>query len=167
MVCHGELAKRKPAARYLTLFYLMVSLGGAIGGILVALVAPHVFKGYWELPLGMIACALLTVIGLWEVEIPRIGPWPLRLALCIGLGALSGYLVRHEFEKEKGYRQIVRNFYGVLQVSDDDPDTYAVRNLTHGTINHGSPASQSGTSLHHDVLLRRKLRHRQGDSRRP
>jgi hypothetical protein len=138
MVCHGELAKRKPAARYLTLFYLMVSLGGAIGGILVALVAPHVFRGYWELPLGMIACALLTVIGLWDIDIPRIGPWPLRLALCIGLGALSGYLVRHEFERERGYRLIVRNFYGVLQVSDDDPDTYAVRNLTHGTINHGS-----------------------------
>jgi len=138
MVCHGELAKRKPAAQYLTLFYLMVSLGGAMGGIIVALVAPHVFRGFWELPLGMIAVAILTVTALWEVEIPRLGPWPLRLALCIGLGALSGYLVRHEFEKERGYRLIVRNFYGVLQVSDDDPDPYAVRNLTHGTINHGS-----------------------------
>jgi hypothetical protein len=138
MVCHGELAKRKPAAQHLTLFYLMVSLGGALGGAVVALIAPHVFRSYWELPLGMIACAILTVIALWEVDIPRIGPWPLRLALCIGLGALSGYLVRHEFEKERGYRLIVRNFYGVLQVSDDDPDTYALRNLTHGTINHGS-----------------------------
>ncbi len=138
MVCHGELAKRKPAAQHLTLFYLMVSLGGALGGVVVALIAPHVFRSYWELPLGMIACAILTVTALWEVEIPRIGPWPLRLVLCIGLGALSGYLVRHEFEKERGYRLIVRNFYGVLQVSDDDPDTYALRNLTHGTINHGS-----------------------------
>ncbi len=138
MVCHGELAKRKPAPQHLTLFYLMVALGGALGGVVVALIAPHVFRSYWELPLGMIACALLTVTTLWEVDIPRIGPWPLRLALCIGLGAISGYLVRHEFEKERGYRLIVRNFYGVLQVSDDDPDTYALRNLTHGTINHGS-----------------------------
>jgi hypothetical protein len=138
MVCHGELAKRKPAAQHLTLFYLMVALGGALGGVVVALVAPHVFRAYWELPLGLIGCALLTVIGLWEVGIPRIGPWPLRLVLCVGLGALSGYLFRHEFEKERGYRLIVRNFYGVLQVSDDDPDTYALRNLTHGTINHGS-----------------------------
>jgi len=138
MVCHGELARRKPAAQHLTLFYLMVSLGGAIGGILVALVAPHVFRGYWELPLGMIACAVLTVIALWGTSIPRLGPWPLQITLCIGLGVLSGYLFRHELEREKGYRLIVRNFYGVLQVSDDDPDTYAVRNLTHGTINHGS-----------------------------
>jgi len=140
MVCHGELARRKPSPRYLTLFYLMVSLGGALGGVIVAIVAPHVFKGFWELPLGMIACALLTLTAMWDVPIPRFGPMPLRLALCVGLGALAGYLVRHEFEKEKGYRLIVRNFYGVLQVSDDDPetDTYALRNLTHGTINHGS-----------------------------
>ena len=151
MVLHGELAKRKPAARYLTLFYLMVSLGGALGGIVVALIAPHLFRSFWELPIGMIACALLTVIGLWDVNIPWIGSrqvagqslgpaalWTLRIGLCIGLGALSGYLVRHEFDSEKGYRLIVRNFYGVLHVHDDDPDPFALRTLTHGTINHGS-----------------------------
>ncbi len=138
MVLHGELSRRKPSPRYLTLFYLMVSLGGAVGGIFVAFVAPHVFRTYLELPIGLAGCALLTVIALWEIELPRFGPWPLRLMLCVGLGALAGYLVRHEYEKEKGYRLIVRNFYGVLQVSDDDPDPFALRNLTHGTINHGS-----------------------------
>lgn len=46
MVMHGELAKRKPAPKYLTMFYLMVSLGGAIGGVIVALVAPNVFKTF-------------------------------------------------------------------------------------------------------------------------
>jgi hypothetical protein len=144
MVCHGELAKRKPAPQHLTLFYLMVSLGGALGGSIVALIAPHVFRAYWELPLGLMACALLTVIGLWDVKVPRLwlpadwSVWGLRVALCIGLGALSGYLVRHEFDSEAGYRLIVRNFYGVLHVRDDDPDPYALRTLTHGTINHGS-----------------------------
>ena len=148
MVCHGELAKRKPAARYLTLFYLMVSLGGALGGIVVAIIAPHVFRAFWELPLGMIACALLTVIALWDVRFPGFvarspklaqnALWGLRLVLCVGLGALSGYLVRHQYDNDKGYRLIVRNFYGVLHVRDDDPDPYALRTLTHGTINHGS-----------------------------
>ena len=38
MVCHGELARSKPHPRYLTQFYLMVSAGGAIGGLFVALV---------------------------------------------------------------------------------------------------------------------------------
>ena len=139
MVLHGELAKRKPAPRYLTLFYLMVSLGGALGGVFVALIAPNVFKTFLELPIGLVACALLTVIATWEVELPRFGPWPLRLALCVGLGALSGFLVRHEIENEKGYVLMVRNFYGALRVSDDDSgDPFALRNLTHGTINHGS-----------------------------
>jgi hypothetical protein len=138
MVCHGELSRRKPAPQHLTLFYLMVSLGGALGGIVVALIAPRLFHSFLELPLGMIACALLTVIALWDINIPRLGPWPLRLVLCVGLGALSGYLVRHQFDNEKGYRLIVRNFYGVLHVRDDDPDPYALRTLTHGTINHGS-----------------------------
>ncbi|HYV63574.1 MAG TPA: hypothetical protein VE958_12910, partial [Bryobacteraceae bacterium] len=43
MLCHGELALRKPAPKYLTLFYLMVSVGGAVGGIFVAIIAPRVF----------------------------------------------------------------------------------------------------------------------------
>jgi hypothetical protein len=139
MVCHGELARRKPAPQYLTLFYMMVSLGGALGGLFVALVAPHVFKTFLELQIGLAACALLVVIVLWEVNLPMVGPWPLRLALCIGLGGLAGYLVRHQYDEQKGYRLLVRNFYGALRVRDDDPsDAYAERSLTHGTINHGS-----------------------------
>ncbi len=163
MVCHGELARRRPAPRYLTLFYLMVSLGGAVGGLFVALVAPHVFRTFLELPIGMIACAVLVVIALWEVNLPKLGPWPLRLALCIGLGALAGQLASDQFYEEHGYRfslqnlpalmkgqrpadaesggyrLMVRNFYGALRVRDDDPsDVYAERSLTHGTINHGS-----------------------------
>lgn len=138
MVMHGELSKRKPATQHLTLFYLMVSLGGALGGVIVALIAPNVFKTFLELPIGLVACALLTVAATWEVSVPRLGPWPIRLALCVGLGALAGFLVRHEIENERGYRLMVRNFYGALKVSDEDPDPYALRNLTHGTINHGS-----------------------------
>jgi hypothetical protein len=44
MVCHGELVRRRPPVRHLTLFYLMLSIGGALGGALVALVAPAVFN---------------------------------------------------------------------------------------------------------------------------
>jgi len=139
MLCHGELARRRPAADHLTLFYLMVSLGGALGGIIVALLAPHVFHSYLELPIGLAACALLAVICLWDVKIWKLGPWPLRVAACVGLGALAGYLVRHEYEEHKGQRLSVRNFYGVLKIHDDDAsENNAERSLTHGTINHGS-----------------------------
>jgi hypothetical protein len=60
LVCHGELAKRRPAPRYLTNFYLLMSLGGVLGGVFNALIAPLVFKGVAEYPLAIVlACLLL------------------------------------------------------------------------------------------------------------
>ena len=81
MFCHGELARRRPAPRYLTLFYLMVSLGGALGGIFVALIAPRVFHIYWELP---------CPVWLW---------WPAALAGAdrgLGPGRCGWYLFKHQ-----------------------------------------------------------------------
>jgi len=59
MVCHGELARSKPEPRRLTGFYLMVALGGALGGAFVVLVAPHIFLGFWEFQVGLIGCGFL------------------------------------------------------------------------------------------------------------
>jgi hypothetical protein len=64
MVCHGELARLKPHPRYLTHFYLMVSAGGAAGGLLVGLAAPLLFNAYYELPIGLVATAALAVTAL-------------------------------------------------------------------------------------------------------
>ena len=139
MLCHGELALRKPAPQYLTLFYLMVSVGGAVGGIFVAIIAPRVFNSYLELPIGLVACGVLAVIVLFNVEVPKFGPWPVRFALAIGVGLLAGYLMRKELADRQGYHLFARNFYGELRIRDDDPtQEYALRNLLHGTINHGS-----------------------------
>lgn len=139
MLCHGELALRKPASQYLTLFYLMVSVGGAVGGIFVAIIAPRVFNSYLELPIGLVACGVLAVIVLFNVEFFNWGPNPVRLALAIGVGLLAGYLVRKELGDRQGYHLFARNFYGELRIRDDDVgQDYALRNLLHGTINHGS-----------------------------
>src|SRR5580704_5999980 len=62
MLCHGELARRRPAPQYLTLFYLMVSLGGALGGTFVTLIAPRIFKSNLELPLSIGACAIVAAM---------------------------------------------------------------------------------------------------------
>ena len=62
MVCNGELAHSKPPPRYLTSFYLTIAAGGALGGIFVALVAPHIFKGFWEYQMGLWLAALLLLI---------------------------------------------------------------------------------------------------------
>lgn len=139
MFCHGELARRRPAPRHLTLFYLMVSLGGALGGIFVALIAPRAFSSYWELPLGMMVCGLLAMIALWMLRIPVLGPWPLRAVILIAVAVLAGYFIRQERKLAKNLVLQSRNFYGPLEVRDDLPtEDYAERTLLHGTINHGS-----------------------------
>jgi hypothetical protein len=64
MVCHGELARSKPHSRHLTSFYLMLALGGALGGVSVALIFPHIFRGFWEYQLGIWLSALLLFVVL-------------------------------------------------------------------------------------------------------
>ena len=67
--CHAALAERRPAAEYLTEFYLCISIGGLIGGVFVALVAPLVFDSILEYPLGLVlAAALLPNPGRQKVE---------------------------------------------------------------------------------------------------
>ena len=59
MVCHGELVKSRPSAKHLTEFYLWMSLGGVLGGMFNALVAPLAFHTVQEFPLALILAALL------------------------------------------------------------------------------------------------------------
>ena len=66
MVCHGELARRRPASRYLTSFYLMVSVGGAIGGLLVGFIFPYVLPALIDLPIILSLTAFLFVWLLWR-----------------------------------------------------------------------------------------------------
>jgi hypothetical protein len=58
--CHAELARRRPPPNRLTAYYLMIALGGALGGLFNALVAPLVFTWAAEYPLGLAAAALLV-----------------------------------------------------------------------------------------------------------
>jgi hypothetical protein len=60
LLCHGELARRRPAPRHLTAFYMWISAGGVIGGILVGLVAPRIFNWVAEYPI-LIALSALAV----------------------------------------------------------------------------------------------------------
>jgi len=89
------------------------------------------------LEVGLAACAVLAAMVLWDVQIPKIGAWPLRTVLVIAAGVLIGYLVRMQHDDNKGYRLMARNFYGALRVRDDKNE-YTERVLLHGTINHGS-----------------------------
>nr|WP_246427044.1 fused MFS/spermidine synthase [Sphingopyxis panaciterrulae] len=65
---HGYLYHLRPAPRYLTLFYLVLSAGGVLGGLFAALVAPLLFDWVYEHPLLILAAALL-------LPLPRLVPW--------------------------------------------------------------------------------------------
>ncbi len=74
MFCHGELSRLRPDARDLTEFYVMLSLGGAAGAIVVGLIAPRIFGGIYELPVTLVITAALALLLTW-----REGAWPIRL----------------------------------------------------------------------------------------
>lgn len=59
MACHGELAKSRPSVKHLTEFYLWISVGGFLGGLFNALIAPIVFKTVIEYPLGIVLACLV------------------------------------------------------------------------------------------------------------
>jgi hypothetical protein len=146
MFCHGELAKHKPHPRYLTLFYLMVSAGGAAGGLFVALIAPRLFRTYLEMPIAVGLCAFLVATVVWQKSNGAVSPLWFRSAL---LGAAAGfafYLGRNELASRRPYLLIARNFYGVLSVRDDPPqdESPGERVLIHGTINHGTELKVPG-----------------------
>ena len=58
LVCHGELARGRPPARYLTSFYLAIAAGGMIGGLAAGLGAPHAFNTVAEYPILIVLAAL-------------------------------------------------------------------------------------------------------------
>jgi SAM-dependent methyltransferase len=143
MVCHGELARLKPHPRYLTHFYLTISAGGALGGILVGLAAPRVFHAYYELPIGLVACPALVLAALrldpeltgwfrgWRAAAPAAG----ALATVV----MAGYLGFQIDESLRHSRVLARNFYGGLRVWDSGPagEAGSIRTFVHGAIVHG------------------------------
>jgi SAM-dependent methyltransferase len=132
MFCHGELVRLKPAPRYLTRFYLMISLGGAGGSVLVGIVAPLVLPAHFELAGGLVVCAALL---LWQVRRDMlVFPALAAAGLLFAIGCAVWSI--HEFYD----RTIVsaRNFYGVLRVQEFGTETSRRRSLVHGTILHGS-----------------------------
>ncbi|WGT61463.1 spermidine synthase [Variovorax paradoxus] len=132
MFLHGETARLRPAPRYLTRFYLMLSLGGAVGGALVGLVAPHVLPAYYELGIGLALTALVAVAVL------RHRTW-LRVS-GVALAACCAYFLVVQIRSDTdNSRHLMRNFYGALITFDirrTDPASY-VRLLSHGSIKHG------------------------------
>ena len=142
MLCHGELARSRPAAKHLTAFYLIVSLGGVIGGVFVALIAPNLFSRFTEYPLALMATCVLGIIawirtGAWaEWTRQNFGVRVPMMALLFGtLGAIALAVLPGVGRQPVAN---VRNFFGILTVNERDDQAGDYRQLTHGRIKHGS-----------------------------
>lgn len=139
LFCHGELYARRPAPSHLTRFYLMISVGGALGGTFVGLVAPFVFNGYYELYAGLALTGLLAFLV--ELERPRprrLGRFELSPATAAPLfaAALAG-AIPFAIAGQSDHRA-ARNFFGALTVTDvAPPGDDAYRRLDHGSTRHG------------------------------
>ena len=127
MFCHGELASLKPDPAHLTRFYLMISLGGAAGAVLVAIVAPLVLSGYFELGIALVLLALLISTRLRGAAL--LGGIAVALTTVV-------FVTRAAQEYTDGVRVMERDFYGVVRTADhQSPIPY--RSMYHGAIMHG------------------------------
>jgi hypothetical protein len=151
IVCHAELYRLRPGNGQLTRWYLLVALGGAMGGAFVSIVAPAIFTRYWETLAGAFliytvfgivvlrddgnrrssqAAALQAVLERWALRLFAIG-W------VAGLFLLPAVVVQLNTLRVEYDIASSRNFYGLLNVRDVISDGIARRILVDGTTIHG------------------------------
>jgi predicted membrane-bound spermidine synthase len=156
MICHGELVRLRPPPRHLTAFYLSIAAGGAIGGVLVSVVAPAIFSTYYEWPLALIggvvlACGVLLPLSVrqWVYE-HRLVAWLVAaMATLVVIAVARDVIVGNQVLIWQA-----RNFYGVVTVTEtkerletgsqsqtnsnaDERPAERFRMLRHGQIIHG------------------------------
>ena len=132
LFCHGEIYRMRPAPQHLTAFYLAISAGGALGGLLVAVIAPLVFNGFYELSIALVALAMLAAMRFGSLHmLARL----LSLGLLLAAGASTVYDAMR-FQRNTILQE--RSFYGVLRVKEwDAGNSNHSRRLIHGVIMHG------------------------------
>ena len=143
MICNGETYRLRPEADRLTRFYLMTSIGGALGGVFVNLVAPAIFKGFWELPIS-IGLTWALVLAIFVSRKSTDAPKRLKFlfnvmigAVVILVGGLAVFSLLGGAPSGDVFQE--RNFYGVTRVKEinaGDPEWHGY-NLVHGVTIHG------------------------------
>ncbi len=139
MVCHGELARMKPAPQHLTSFFLFLSAGGALGGIFAAIVAPRIFRGYWEYHLALWGSSAVLIFCTLRRADGRVPRATVRASACGALAVLAVVLAAAAVLPDRGAVEVTRNFYGVLRVAwDQDFPAQHILELYNGNIVHGA-----------------------------
>jgi hypothetical protein len=141
MICHGELYRLRPHPRHLTAYYLTIASGGALGGVIVALIAPWIFVYYEEFELGLVACAVITLgVYFTDPESSIYGGKPRLAWLCllVAIGGLSADLLANLGAVRARFQHAERDFYGSLYLMDRPGPGVVLRKLYSGTTEHGS-----------------------------
>jgi len=139
MVCHGELVRLKPAAAGLTGFYLLIALGGALGGAAVTLAAPRLFAGFWEYHAALFTTCAMAWLALSLDPACWINRRVMRTAVGANLTILGLLLIAQTDAQREQQVYASRNFYGVLRVREwlrGDPALHLYE-LRNGVITHG------------------------------
>lgn len=126
---HGELVRKRPAGEHLTAFYLAVSVGGALGGLLIAVIAPRVLRDFFELPIVAALLVLTLAITVLRDEPGRLAR--VFLPIAVLLVVLFGWSIN-----SRGFNVLEtrRDFFGVLRVERDPRGLV----LMHGRVLHGA-----------------------------
>jgi hypothetical protein len=143
--CHSELYLRRPHPHYLTSFYLALSIGGAVGGVFVNLVAPIIFKDFWEYQLGLIFCAVMIIAITYQSQGTLLHR--LRIPVAVVSLSLAFFVLLIPILWVTKTEGMWRNFYGVIKLQKTDIGGVPGINMMHGAIVHGSQALSRPDSL--------------------
>lgn len=136
LLCHGEVARLKPKASFLTQYYMLLSAGGAIGGVIVAIVCPLLLSTHLEVPCSLALVTSLTFVMFFacrswnQTQYDWSAAYRLRFAAAI-MVIVPPLAITLAPQDETVASE--RNFFGVLQVLRDDDGL----RLVHGRTIHG------------------------------
>lgn len=144
MICHCELARLKPHPSQLTLYFLIVSVGGMVGGLFVSLVAPAYFRSFFELPLAIIASLIIAVFTAFTDEgkrlfLNRSSAWAPQISLSFILSVFALVMLPEERSSSRRWVYRGRNFYGLVSVQERSIGESEFHNFTFvsGSVKHG------------------------------
>ena len=145
LFCQSVLYTIRPAPRRLTLFYVMISLGGGLGGAFISLLAPVVFPAFWDIQVLIFLAAVASVFFVFSSEA---GPW--RKARYVVLGGALALIFPLAQTIQKESRSSIfhtRNFYGSMRVEHEErgagEQVIHRYQLMHGNIAHGIQFSRT------------------------
>jgi len=158
---HAELYAKRPDGAHLTRFYLLVALGGWLGGAFVALVAPFAFSGLWEYPIAFLGLAVTMAAG----NLDALRAWlknagKLPIVVTVALLLVIGWKLTEGMTADTGGQRILataRSPYGLYHVVERRSAAGLVRDLVSGETRHGRQVVEG--DLRHEPL---SYYHREG-----